>query len=130
MLDFASVLYAHNLNYAERLVADLSDEQMTAQPLAGRSMNHAAFVIGHLAWVCDVGATLLGLPAAIDPSWKDLFSREALPQHDHKLYPPKAVLLKAYETAHQRLVTSALAASRETLTALPPERFRDRKSVV
>jgi uncharacterized damage-inducible protein DinB len=41
-------------------------------------------------------------------------------------YPAKAVLLKAYEEAHQRLVAAALAATPEQLQELPPERFRSR----
>src|SRR5271169_2945813 len=99
MLQLAAPLYEQNLGYARRLVADLSEEQMTAQPMRGCVMNHAAFVVGHLAWVCDVGVTLLGEPAAIDPGWRDLFSMTAKPV-DRSAYPAKEVLVAALEAAH------------------------------
>jgi uncharacterized damage-inducible protein DinB len=89
-------------------------------------LNHAAFVIGHLAWVCDFGATLLGETAAIDPSWRDMFSMTVKPVADRSKYPAKAVLVKAFEDTHSRLVSVALAAKPETLQQLPPERFRSR----
>jgi hypothetical protein len=126
MLQIAAPLFEHNLAYFRRLVADLSDEQMTTQPMAACVLNHAAFVIGHLAWVCDFGSTLLGEPAAIDPSWRDLFGMNAKPNTDRTVYPSKAVLLKSFEDAHTRLVLVALGAPPETLQQLPPERFRNR----
>jgi hypothetical protein len=70
MLQIAAPLFEQNLGYARKLVADLSDDQMTTQPLSTCVLNHAAFVIGHLAWVCDFGVTLLGETAAIDPKWR------------------------------------------------------------
>ena len=126
MLQLAAVLFEQNLAYARRLVADLSEEQWTAQPVSGVAMNHPAFVIGHLAWVCDFGVTLLGHTAAIDPSWRDLFSLTAKPLADRSRYPARTELVKAFEDAHTRLAAAALAATPETLAQLPPERFRSR----
>ena len=126
MLAIAAPLIEQNLGYARRLVADLADEQLAAQPVPGVAMNHAAWVVGHLAWVCDVGATLLGEAAALDPGWKDLFSSAAKPLPDRAAYPAKGVIVTAYETAHTRLAGLALAASPELLHGLPPERFRAR----
>jgi hypothetical protein len=126
MLQLAAPLFEQNLVYARKLVADLGDEQMTAQPVGSCVLNHAAFVTGHLAWVCDFGATLLGESAAIDPNWRDMFSLIAKPVADRSVYPSKAVLVKAFEDAHTRLVNVALAAKPETLQQLPPERFRSR----
>jgi hypothetical protein len=126
MLQLAAPLFEQNLGYARRLVADLRDDQMTAQPVDGCVMNHAAFVVGHLAWVCDVGVTLLGESAAIDPGWRDLFSLTAKPVADRSVYPAKAILVQALEDAHTRLVRVALAATPGALQQLPPERFRSR----
>lgn len=126
MLQLAAPLFEQNLAYARRLISDLGEEQMAAQPVPGVVMNHAAFVIGHLAFVCDFGATLLGEPAMIDPGLSELFSRTAKPLSDRSVYPSKADLLTSYEKAHARLVSIALAAKPEVLQGLPPERFRDR----
>ena len=124
MLSFAAPLYEHNHAYALKLVADLSEDQFHGQPMGNRVLNHAAFVIGHLAWVCDFGATLLGVPSEIDPNWKATFSREAAPRPGG--YPPKKVIVDAFSNAHTRLVNVATPASPEVLNALPPERFRSR----
>jgi hypothetical protein len=125
MLQIAAPLFEQNLVYARKLISDLNDDQMTTQP-GTCVLNHAAFVIGHLAWVCDFGVTLLGEPAAIDSKWRDLFSLTAKPVSDRSVYPSKAVLLKAFEDAHSRLVTTALSAKPELLQQPPPERFRNR----
>jgi hypothetical protein len=126
MLQIAAPLFEQNLGYARKLVADLSDDQMITQPVGACALNHAAFVIGHLAWVCDFGVTLLGESAAVDPRWRDLFSLTAKPVSDRSVYPSIAVLFKAFEDAHTRLVSVALTAKPETLQQPPPERFRNR----
>jgi DinB superfamily len=126
MLQLAAPLFEQNLVYARKLVADLHDDQMTTQPVSTCVLNHAAFIIGHLAWVCDFGVTLLGETAAIDPKWRDLFSLTAKPVSDRSVYPSKVVLVKAFEDAHTRLATVALAAKPELLQLPPPERFRNR----
>jgi hypothetical protein len=130
MLHLAAPLFEQNLGYARRLVADLSDEQLTKEPVSDCVLNHAAFVIGHLAWVCDFGATLLGENAAIDPNWREIFSSAAKPSVDRSVYPTKTILFKAYEDAHTRLASVALAATPEKLQELPPERFRSRFQTV
>lgn len=40
-------------DYGVRLVSDLDDSQWRAQPIAGRKMNHAEWVIGHLTAYCE-----------------------------------------------------------------------------
>ena len=126
MLQIAAPLFEQNLAYARKLVADLNDDQMTTQPVGTSVLKHAAFVIGHLAWVCDFGVTLLGESAAVDPKWRDLFSLTAKPLSDRSVYPSRAALVKAFEDAHARLVMVALAAKPELLQQPPPERFRNR----
>ena len=41
-----------NLGYAKRFVADIPDDTMALQPAPG--MNHAASVLGHLAYTADM----------------------------------------------------------------------------
>jgi hypothetical protein len=47
-----------NLGYAKRLVADIPDDTMALQPAPG--MNHAAWVLGHLACTADMLGDMLG----------------------------------------------------------------------
>ena len=126
MLDLALHLYGMNLAYAQRLTADLTDEQFTAQPVAGREMNHAAFVVGHLAWVTDYGRNLFGLEPAFPPTWKDTFGMSAKPVADRASYPSKAELLSALEAGHARFAAACAAATPEQLQAPSPENRRAR----
>ena len=50
MMDLILPAFELNLWYSQKLVADVPDEQMCAQPVAGRVLNHPAFLLGHLAW--------------------------------------------------------------------------------
>ena len=87
-----------NLGYARRLVADISDEQMAFQPAA--HMNHAAWVLGHLACTSDMLAAMIGVKPVCPPVWTSLFDWNSEPSSDASRYPTKAVLLKALENAH------------------------------
>src|ERR1700676_1126074 len=108
MMDLILPAFRLNLWYSQKLVADVADEQMCAQPVAGRVMNHPAFLLGHLAWAAgDVAATKLGLPPAFPPEWKDLFVMGAAPLSDRSRYPSKAALLQALEEAHARVADTA-----------------------
>jgi DinB superfamily len=122
------ILHACNLNlrYSQGLAADVPEEQMCAQPVAGRVMNHPAFVLGHLAWVADMAAGFVGLPPTCPEGWKELFDRGAQPLADRSRYPSKAVLLRALEDANARLAEGLTKAAPEVLAQPAPERARAR----
>jgi hypothetical protein len=124
MLDLLRPTYDFALTYANKLVADIPDDQLAAQPVPGRAMNHAAFLLGHLAWANDNGAALLGLPRAHDDAWKDLFGMGARPLPDRARYPDKATLLAALAAAHARLADAVANATPEALAQPAPERMR------
>jgi len=129
MIDLVRPVYDFALGYAQKLVADLADDQMCAQPVAGRMMNHPAFLLGHLALVHDSRAGVLsGDPAgtALLPEWKELFSMGAKPLADRSRYPSKAELLKALEAAHGRLAAAVAATAPEKLAEPAPEPMRAR----
>jgi hypothetical protein len=127
MMDLILPVFKLNLWYSQKLVADVAEEQMCAQPVAGRVMNHPAFLLGHLAWAAgDVAADKVGLPPACPVGWKDLFGMGAQPLPDRSRYPSKAVLLKALEDAHARLADAITKIPPEVLNQPGPEKFRDR----
>lgn len=90
------------VDYARRLVADIPEDQMAAQPAPG--MNHAAWVLGHLAYVFDSMIAVWGEKPTMSPEWKELFNVPSKPQPDRSKYPSKAQLLEAYETNYRRIV--------------------------
>jgi uncharacterized damage-inducible protein DinB len=102
-----------NVEYAKKLVADIPDERMCAQPFPG--MNHAAWVLGHLTYVFDSMIGVFDQKPSMSPQWKELFNLASKPLPDRAKYPSKAELFEAYEKAYQRIVDAVKAASSESL---------------
>jgi uncharacterized damage-inducible protein DinB len=126
MMDLILPVFKLNLWYTQKLVADLTDEQMCAQPVQGVVMNHPAFILGHLALVAgDFAASFVGLSPICPAGWKDLFNQGAKPLADRSLYPSKAELLQKLEEGHARLA-EAVTRSPEALAQPAPEKMRAR----
>lgn len=107
MIEALIAMSQKNLDYANRLAADLPPEKMAAQPsgVTGKPMNHAAWVLGHLAFVADFYATVLGGGQPTSPKhWSDLFGMNSAPQPDASKYPAKDDLLRALAAGHDRLI--------------------------
>lgn len=130
MLKLAIPLYNMNLMYAQKLAADVPEEQMCAQPVPGRVMNHAAFLLGHLAWTSDSIIGALGAKPTGAAEWKDLVGMGAKPLPERSRYPSKEVLLRTLEEAHGRLLAALANASPEALEQPAPERMRGRFATV
>ncbi|MBI3840307.1 MAG: DinB family protein [Planctomycetia bacterium] len=104
---------AVNQQYARKLVADIPDDKMAAQPAPG--MNHAAWILGHLTFVADSMIRIFDQPFLMPKEWVELFNVASKPTSDRARYPSKAALLEAYEKAYARLT--------ETVKAAPSEAF-------
>jgi DinB superfamily len=127
MMDLILPVFNLNLWYSQKLVADLTDEQMCAQPVEGVVMNHPAFLLGHLALVAGNFATGFVDAAPVCPEeWKELFNQGAKPLADRSRYPSKAVLLQKLEEAHSRLADAVTKAAPEVLAQPAPEKMRAR----
>lgn len=87
-----------NLGYARRLVTDIPDDSMALQPAP--DMNHAAWVLGHLACTADMLAAMIGVPPVCPPEWTALFDWNSCPSGNAGRYPSKSALLRALEDAH------------------------------
>jgi hypothetical protein len=91
-------LWNLNLGYAKRLVADIPDDKMARQPAP--EMNHAAWVLGHLACTADMLGAMIDLKPVCPADWAPRFDWNSSPEDDVARYPSKATLLKALEDAH------------------------------
>ena len=100
MLDHVTYLYGFNLGFAERLVKDLSTEQMTAQP--GGVINHPAWSLGHLVVASDNLAQLLGLQSNMPDGWSETFKTGGEPSGDPADYPSKEEILEELKQQHAR----------------------------
>jgi len=99
--------YDFNYSYAQALVKDLSDEQMTLTPAKGL-VNHAAFTLGHLVSGSALVAKKLGSAYEMQKDWKDLFLRKGPgdprePDLNTDKYPSKVELLQELKNQHEEV---------------------------
>jgi hypothetical protein len=97
--------YDFNFQWAEKLVEDLNNDQMTASPYTGFE-NHPAFTLGHLVTGSALMAEDLGGTLLVPDGWKELFLRKGpgdptLPTKDVKAYPDKISLLNELDKQHE-----------------------------
>ena len=105
MLDHVTYLYGFNLEFAERLVKDLSDEQMAAQ--SGGVINHPAWSLGHLVVAADHMGRLLGLESTLPEGWRETFKTGGEPSDGPSTYPSKGEILGALREQHVRNTAAA-----------------------
>jgi uncharacterized damage-inducible protein DinB len=123
MLDLILNSYARNQSLAHRLLADVADEDLCAQPSPG--MNHPAWILGRLAWASDVGCLLMGLPTGLRDGWADQYDFRSRPEPDRSRYPDQATLTRVYEDIHARFAAALPGVPAEALARpLPNERQR------
>jgi hypothetical protein len=79
-------------NATLKLVADLTDDQMTLQPAP--KTNHPAWVLGHLLLSEGTCLTLLGGTApALEVNWKEIYGSGSTPVADKSRYKSKKFYL-------------------------------------
>lgn len=108
--------YKHSGEYAERLVADLTPDEMIAQPVAGVVMNHPAWVLSHLSAYAPVMTKMLGGVEPADPL-THRYGRESSPQADLGEYPPRDALVAHFLTVRHQLAEAFTKADEDHLGA-------------
>ena len=73
MLKHVIFTFKVNLEHLEKLVQDLTDEQMVQQPHG--VVNHPAWTLGHLASDSDIMAKMLGLDSTFPTDWEVMCRR-------------------------------------------------------
>lgn len=109
-------VYSMNLGFAKRLVKDLSDDQMCAQPHG--VVNHPAWSLGHLAVAADHLATLLGSSSELPAGWEQTFKTGGTPSPDKRAFPGKDEILRVLAAEHAR-VAQALSTADPARLAQP-----------
>ena len=91
-----------NDDYAQRLVADLTEAQMTAQPAPSDSTpsNHPAWVLSHLNAYLPVIQSLIRNETFEDPK-NHPFGMLSKPEADASIYADKESLLKEWVEGHE-----------------------------
>jgi len=114
----ARILNFHT-SYARRLVDDVPDHVLAERPAPG--MNHAAFLLGHLAFAADQSLALLGRPCRMgDDASRRRFGWRVELSLKREDYPAKTVLLANLADAHDRLARACLEAPADLLAGPHP----------
>jgi len=93
------ITWRRNGAYALRLVGDLSEDQMIAQPVAGHVMNHPAWLMAHLNCYNEVIARMLRRQLKDDPV-DHPFGMKSTPSAAASDYPQRAMAIEAYRRSH------------------------------
>lgn len=110
--------YQLQQKYLHQLVDDLTEEEMIAQPKPG--MNHAAWIVGHLAWTSNSLVSMLGGTSEYDRSWNALFDFHSFPRADATLYPSKPDLLASFDAAHRHVAMRVSRVTDDQLSQILP----------
>ena len=104
-----------NKDYGQRLVADLSEEQMAVQPnpAVELKMNHPAWVLSHLNAYLPVIVSIIKGESFEDPA-QHRFGMKSKPEDDRSIYAPKNELVAAYVQGHDA-VTDALTGATDAV---------------
>ncbi len=92
--------------YAERLIDDLSDEEMVSQPVDGVTMNHPAWALCHLSVYGPVLAKMLRGESFEDPADHE-FGRDSAPEGDIGIYGSKAAILERFQAGYDEAAAIA-----------------------
>jgi hypothetical protein len=109
------------LQYGERMVADVADERLAEQPLAG--VNHPAWILGHLAYSADRACAVLGGEKHLDKAWHERFGPGSTMTDVRSDYPPKAELLATVAREFERARELAALATAEQVAQTNPNRM-------
>jgi hypothetical protein len=125
--------WAKQRDYASRLVADLSDEDMVGQPVEGVVMNHPAWVFSHLSlYPPTLSAILRGAREGefADPI-NSRFGKDSKPVADAAAYLPRGELLAGYFDGHDELAAVLGIVSSAVLSQpIPLKRWEQRFPLV
>jgi hypothetical protein len=122
VIQYVLHVYEINLGFARRLVADLSDDQMCAQPHG--VVNHPAWSLGHLAVASDHLGKLLGLSSDLPDGWTETFKTGGIPSPDKISFPGKDEILRVLERQHARIAEAVPAADPADLARAQPDEKR------
>lgn len=125
MIDETLNAFRMHLDHVRRMVADLPESRLTAQP--GAQKDHAAWTLGHLAYSMQALGEELQMAPWFGPAWRTMFAPGSRPTSAATDYPKKSELLDALEDGEDRVRrrVTELGASRLGLP-LPDARVRDR----
>ncbi len=92
--------FAYGLDFLREQVADVADADMVAQPKG--ILNHPAWVVGHLTFVCQMLGGAIGLAPWLPDDWASRFGPGSQPVADLRVYESKVKALTMLHEAEVR----------------------------
>lgn len=123
----AHILHSANMNiaYAVALCKDIPEDKSTAQPIAGKTLNHAKWVIGQLAVSNDYILTMLGQKAILPENWNKLYGNKTIPSSEPG-QPTLAELLEGLQKTHDLIIPAVKSTPDSFYSAPSAERLKTR----
>lgn len=91
--------YTLQISLASRLVNDIPDDQMCAQPHG--LVNHPTWSLGHLIMSAYGAGQMIGIEATAPDGWGELFKTGGTPSGDRAGFPSKDELLAEFAKVHE-----------------------------
>lgn len=105
-LSSALRLFHRSQDYLQKLVADLSDEQMLFQPEG--KLNPPSWILGHLAIVNDYTLSTIGQPTVCDKRWHVIYGPNTEAISDAMRSITKEQLLERFQAGHDAITKTIL----------------------
>ncbi len=119
-----AITWERNASYAQRLLAGVTPEMITAQPVPGRVINHPAWIMSHLNLYAGIAVSLARGEAIEDPA-EHRFGAKSEPLPDSRAYDAPEQLLSRWQQLHQEgMAALKVADERRTGAPTPIERWR------
>lgn len=104
MFDRERKLFTFNVGLIERLMDDVSDDELSSQPVSG--MNPPRWLLAHLVIATDYCLQLLGKDHAAPEEWHTAFGPGSKAADPDGPRPTKAELLAALKAGHDRVLAA------------------------
>ena len=115
--------FAYSLDYLREQVADIEADDMAAQP--NGIMNHPAWVIGHLAYACQLLGRSIGLSKFLPDGWSKRYGTGSVPVAESSVYETKESALAILIEAQTRITEAVQRLDDSQLDApFPVESYR------
>jgi hypothetical protein len=120
MFSVASLIYGwdNQLNTAQALLADLTDEHMVLRP--GKAMNHPAWILGHVSIYHPVVVDLLAGRPLVDVKDDRLYGFQGQgPVDDLSVYGTRDSIVQRFVDGHEQVAQALLAAKPQAFQQKP-----------
>jgi len=113
MLELEQKLYGFNLGILDKMMEDVGDDELAAQPIP--KMNSPRWILGHLAIAHDMMLQMLEADGVCPSGWREAFGPGSVPNAEGLPTPTKTELLDALRQQFERFQDVSKRVTPDTL---------------